>query len=177
MQQVLHYFGELVLDTQNRRRVRVSFVTFGCRTAARGIPSAFHQGHSRQLDARNCASDRCYIRRVNPIPASANPTLVGIFTQHLLSEFGGMGHPALPSPAYFDPSWWPIDLANLPEHWGLQPSEQDASESLCDIPRKGKSYPGFRCSLGASPGRGVLLGEGAQIRPTEQDACWRPARS
>ena len=70
--------------------------------------------------------------------------------------FGGS---ALPSPAYFDPWWWPIDPANRPEHWGLEPFETDHLNSFCDIPSRGKSYPGFQGSLGASPHCAVLVGE------------------
>lgn len=95
--------------------------------------------------------------------------LVKIIRKHLLPEFGCHGkHPARsryfdgssgPSPAYFDPWWWPVDPANRPEHWGLEPCERDQLNSLCDIPHKGKSYSGFQGSLGAVPGCAVLVGE------------------
>jgi hypothetical protein len=91
-----------------------------------------------------------------------NKDLVAILRRNLLPEFGRHGkHPArsryfddspLPSPAYFDPWWWPIDPGNRPELWGLQPGERDQLNSLCEIPRKGKSYKGFRSEMETNNG-------------------------
>jgi hypothetical protein len=108
------------------------------------------------------------IRCVNQASV-ANNDLVTIVRTYLLPEFKRHGknpnrrryfdNSQLPSPAYFDPWWWPIDPGNRAELWGLQPGERDELNSLCEIPRKGNSYPGFRGTLGASAGCVVLVGE------------------
>jgi hypothetical protein len=98
-----------------------------------------------------------------------NPNLVAIVRKYLLPEFKRHGkHPSrsrylddsgLPCPAYFDPWWWPINPANHLELWGLLPGEKEQLDSLCELPKRGNSYPGFRGSLGAAPGCVFLLGE------------------
>jgi hypothetical protein len=111
-----------------------------------------------------------YNRLVNPPTAAVpNEQLVRIIRKHLLPEFGRHGKHSsrsryfdgspLPSPAYFDPWWWPLDPANRSEQWGLEQGERDQLNSLCDIPHRGKSYSGFQGSLGATPGCAVLVGE------------------
>ncbi len=96
-----------------------------------------------------------------------NSNLVALIRDHLVPEFGHHGkHPArsryfgdLPSPAYFDPWWWPVDPANRPELWGLQSNERDQLNSLCEMPCDGNSYRGFQGTLGARVGCIMLIGE------------------
>jgi hypothetical protein len=62
-------------------------------------------------------------------------------------------------PASYDPWWWPVDPASTPAHWGLSEEMSEEFWSLCEVPTKGKAFPGFTGSLGAQAGCVLILGE------------------
>ncbi len=94
-----------------------------------------------------------------------NPELVALVRKRLLPLFGKFGpHPHKRrwqdgEPASYDPWWWPADPASTPAHWGLSEEMSDEFWSLCEVPRRGKGFPGFTGSLGAQAGCVLILGE------------------